>query len=118
MAYAEQQEEMMDIYRVIENNKTVPFVQKIKNKVFRSKLVVSQHQDIFIVYPGSLSKALKENNYVDFPTKEDADWFVANYQDFYKEKPPDEMNQRQFESWRSGNQASKWKFAGTVEKVG
>jgi len=102
-----------DLYQIIENNKNVSFVKKIISKVFHHKLFVSEHNEKFIVHPGSIYLALKKNNFVEFDSQADAEWFVSNYKKYHEERAPTEMNQKQFEQWREKKRA-KWKYVGRI----
>jgi len=105
-----------EMYRIIENNKNVPFVKKIIKGILDQVLSVSEKDGMFIVYAGSLDQALKDNDFIEFNSKEAADWFIANYKEYGKEKPPEEMNQKQFNEWREGKSV-KFRYSGVVEKV-
>jgi len=105
-----------EIYRIIENNKNVPFIKKIIKGILDQNLSVSEKNGMFIVYPGQLKEALKNNDFIEFNSKEAADWFIANYREYNKEKIPEEMNQEQFEEWRT-KKTVKFKYSGTVERI-
>ncbi len=105
-----------EIYRIIENNKDVPFVSKIRNKTFTGTLTISPYKDKFIVHSLPLSQAIKKNDFIEFGNEEEAKFFVDNYKTYWDEKGPDSMNQKQFEDWRT-TKPVKFKYSGTVERI-
>ena len=103
-----------DLYRIIQNNKNVPFIKKIIDKTQDKKLSISTKDGKIIVYTGSLDQSFKENDFIEFAIKEDAQWFIDNYKEYNKERTPDEMNQQQFEKWRT-TKPVKFKYEGTIK---
>ena len=90
----------MDIYKVIQNNKNVPFVKRIINKA-EVKLSHALYKKRWIVYVEPLNMAIKKNNFIDLGSKEEALSFVETYKSYWDKKTPDEMNQKQYEEWRN-----------------
>ena len=106
--------EISRIQWIIDNNTVVDFIRKIKKKVFNGKLVVSKYKGDYIVCPFPIERALKKNDYIIMDSQEEANLFVNNYKDYYKETSPDEMTQKQFEEWRT-SKAAQFRFAGQVK---
>ena len=103
-------EEYLQISKIIENNKNVPFVKEIINKKFKSNLIYSQHKGKDIILPGNMNYnlAIKKNNYMEFESKSDADFFISKYMIYHQTIPVDEMNQAQYEQWRQSPEGRKY----------
>ena len=87
------------IYKIIQNNKNVPFIKKIINK----KEVTLSHAlqtGRWIVYVKPLDLAIKKNNFIESGSEQDALDFIGNYKMYWEPKKPEEMNQEQYEEWR------------------
>ena len=105
-----------DVYRIIENNKDVPFVNKIIKKRFRDSLNLSKYRGKFVVHPSSLSMAVDRNNFVEFSSSDAANYFIDHYKSYHDPVPVEQMNQQQFEtSMEVGS--SKFVYSGVIEKV-
>ena len=103
-------EEYQQIYRIVQNNKNVPFVKEIINKKFKSNLIYAQHKGKDIILPGNMNRnqALRKNNYMEFESKSDADFFISKYMIYHQSIPVDEMNQAQYDQWRQSPEGRKY----------
>lgn len=104
--------EQIDINSIIEQNKFIPWVDRIINKdkypmiknpdgtVSSHKMAWGQYGDKYVVFPtieminGKLvnlpevgidpfNHAIKNNAYIGFDTPEQADWFSKNYKQYW-----------------------------------
>jgi hypothetical protein len=108
--------DLQDLNRIVQNNKNVSFIKGIMNGIYNRKLLIGEYDGDVIVYTGSYNEAVRKNDYIEFSSNDDAQWFVDNYKDYGKEKTMEEMSQREFEGARQTNSV-KWKYSGIVEKI-
>lgn len=105
------------LYRFIQNHKGVPFVAKIISGTLTASLSVSEDNGKYLVHPYSMVRAKRLKDYIVFDSRDEAQEFVDTYKDYYDDsEDPEDMDQEQFVKWREGS--GKFKFSGTVERVG
>ncbi len=92
----DQKQEFLVIKEIVEKNRRVPFIRAIMDKKFHSTLVSERYDgDKTIVWPGDVNKvsAIKSNNFIEFDTAAQADFFVSFFLQYNRAFPLDEISE-------------------------